>query len=62
MSDVDQEIIIPDDESINMTFFMNIYADGMYMGKRTVSNHKLYLTDELTCPFLGKLQFRKAIK
>ena len=36
MSDVDQEIIIPDDESMNMTFFILLYADEMYMGKRAV--------------------------
>ena len=57
MSDVDQEIMIPDDESINMTFFMLLYADEMYMGKRAVQYEILHLNEELICPYLGKLQF-----
>ena len=57
MSDVDQEIIIPDDESMNMTFFMLLYADEMYMGKRAVQYEILHLNEELICPYLGKLQF-----
>ena len=35
-SDVDGEIIIPDDGSLNASYYMAMYGTGMYLGKRMV--------------------------
>ena len=39
ISDIDGEIIIPDDGILNMTFFMTMFGSGMYLGKRTINCH-----------------------
>ena len=36
LSDVDGEIIIPDDAILNTTYFMSMYGSGMYLGKRSI--------------------------
>ena len=36
LSDVDGEIIIPDDGILNTTYFMLMYGSGMYLGKRSI--------------------------
>ena len=39
ISDVDGEVIIPDDGILDMTFFLTMYGSGMYLGKRTIEFH-----------------------
>ena len=36
LSDVDGEIVIPDDGILNTTYFMLMYGSGMYLGKRSI--------------------------
>ena len=36
LSDVDGEIVIPDDGILNRTYFMLMYGSGMYSGKRSI--------------------------
>ena len=36
LSDVDGEIVIPDDGILNRTYFMLMYGSGMYLGKRSI--------------------------
>ena len=36
LSDVDGEIIVPDDGILDMTFFMKMWGSGTYLGKRSI--------------------------
>ena len=36
LSDVDGEIIVPDDGILDMTYFMRMWGSGMYLGKRSI--------------------------
>ena len=36
LSDVDGEIIVPDDGILDMTYFMRMWGSGIYLGKRSI--------------------------